>query len=165
MLRKFIFFTLFFLLCNTVVYAGDESVSIVSISKEIYNGEVDFFDKGYMLAVRFKKSREHLNDELIVRKYSLYCAQKGGSIGVNNSLRVNLSVLSCFSNTVEQINLPLFTVLLERSQIIGIQDALCYSVLAVENTAQLNPQAFADEVLSLDKDLVAQGFYSGRMCG
>ena len=78
---------------------------------------------------------------------------------------LNLSVLSCFSNTDEQINLPLFTVLLERSQIIGIQDALCYSVLAVENTAQLNPQAFADEVLSLDKDLVAQGFYSGRMCG
>lgn len=118
-----------------------------------------------MLAARFKKSSQHLDYELIVNKYSLYCAQKNGSIGMNNSMRVNLSVLTCFSSSDTGINLPLFTVLLEKSRIVGIQDSLCYSVLAVENTAQLSPQTFADEVLSLDKELVSQGFYSGRMCG
>lgn len=164
MLRKctLIFLVLLF---NAEVSADSDTESIVSISKAIYKGEIDFFDKGYMLAARYKRSNQHLNYELIVNKYSEHCAQKGGSIGVNNSMRVNLAVLTCFSNAGIGINAPLFTVLLEKSQIIGARDSLCYSVLAVENTAQLSPQIFADEVLSLDKELVSQGFYSGRMCG
>lgn len=163
MLKKFAL--LLVLLFSATVYADDDVVSIVSVSKEIFQGEIDFFDKGYMLAARFKRSNQHLDYELIVNKYSLCCAQRNGSIEVSNSMRVDLSVLTCFSRSGTGTNIPLFTVLLGKSLIVGIQDSLCYSVLAVENTAQLSPKTFADEVLSLDKELVSQGFYSGRMCG
>lgn len=37
-------FILLVLLFNATVYAGGDAVSIVSVSKEIFKGEIDFFD-------------------------------------------------------------------------------------------------------------------------
>lgn len=157
---KVTLFSLLICLLTQAAIASDRG-NIVDISKNLRGAEIDFANKGYLLAAKYKSTNPLLDDDILHNGYFSYCSDRHGSFAINHSLRVNITTFSCFS---EIDNVPIFSVLYEKNKVVGMYGIACYSVLAVENTGKLGAKVFADEVLSMDKELHDQGFYSGRMC-